>query len=113
MPSLVIGLSEEVFWKQTPKTLMLYFEADKQKQLRQQQNAWLIGAYVKSALSSTIIVAGLADKNTAGKLPKYPDAPKLDDYTNGEREYTKEEIAAQNKRLELYMESLIKVHNGR
>jgi hypothetical protein len=75
LPSLVIGLDEDRFWKQTPKTIQIYFEADKIRQQRQVQEAWLVGAYVKQALSSTILVAGLADKNTASKLPKYPKCP--------------------------------------
>lgn len=75
--------------------------------------AWLNGVFTKAALSSTILVAGLAvDKNTAGKLPKYPDMPKYEEQ-RGNREYTQAEIAAQNKRLEIYMNSLMAAHNGR
>ena len=74
--------------------------------------AWLNGVFTKAALSSTIIVAGLADKNTASKLPKYPDMPKYEEQ-RGDREYTQAEIAAQNKRLEIYMNSLVAAHNGR
>jgi hypothetical protein len=74
-PSLVIGISEEVFWKQTPKTILIYFEAEEERNKKRMQEIWMIGAYMKRALSSTILVSTLADKNTAQKMPKFPDCP--------------------------------------
>lgn len=70
------------------------------RQKRQAQEAWLIGAYVKQALSSTILVAGLADKNTANKLPKYPKCPYEEEQ---ERELTEEQKAYERARLVQYL----------
>lgn len=102
LPSLVIGLDENIFWKQTPKTILIYFEADKQKQLRRQQEMWLMGAYVKTALSTTIITAGLADKSTPSKMPKYPDMPQLAEET----EMTEERKEAERRRMYAYYKRL-------
>ena len=73
--------------------------------------AWLNGVFTKAALSSTVLVAGLADKNTASRLPKYPKMPTFEE--SSDRVYTQEEIAKQNKRLEIYMNSLVARQNGR
>ena len=75
LPSLVIGLDEDKFWTLTPKTIQIYFEAERQKQKNRVQEIWLMGAYFKQALSSTILVAGIADKNSASKMPKFPVCP--------------------------------------
>lgn len=93
-------MDEDKFWKQTPKTIQIYFEADQLKQQRQVQHAWLVGAFVKQALSSTILVAGLADKNTANKLPKYPKCPYEDEY---ERVLTDEQKQYERMRLVQYL----------
>ena len=75
VPYLAIGGNRETFWRLTPNTIQYDFKAYEIKQQNKRQFAWLVGAYVKSALQSTIIMAGLADKTTANKLPKYPDMP--------------------------------------
>lgn len=93
-------MDEDKFWKQTPKTIQIYFEADQLKQQRQVQHAWLVGAFVKQALSSTILVAGLADKNTANKLPKYPKCPYEDEY---QRVLTEEQKQYERMRLVQYL----------
>lgn len=72
--------------------------------MRQQQMIWLTGAYVKNALSSTIITAGLADKNTASKMPKYPEMPKFEE----ERELNEEQKHYERLRLANYLKSFNK-----
>ena len=104
-PSLVIGLNEDIFWKQTPKTILIYFEADKERQKQKAQEAWLFGAYFKQALQSTILVAGLADQSTAHKLPKYPKCPYQDEI---ERVYTEEEKEYERMRLVNYLNQFSK-----
>ena len=80
-------------------------ESDKKR-----QEAWLIGAYVKSALSSTILVAGLADKDTAKKLPKYPECPKPSDMDDGEN-MTETQKELERERLYRYYKRLAKINN--
>ena len=75
--------------------------------MRQQQMVWLTGAYVKNALQSTILVAGLADKNTASKMPKYPEMPKFDKQC----ELTQKQIDVERDRLYLYYKKLAKINN--
>ena len=90
MPSLVIGLDEDRFWKQTPKTILVYFDAARIREQKRAQELWTIGAYVKQALCSTILVASLADKNTHNQMPKFPPCPYKD--KDEKRELTEEEI---------------------
>lgn len=95
-------MQEDIFWKQTPKTILIYFEADKERQQRRMQEIWLMGAYFKQALASTILVAGLADKNTSSRMPKYPQCP----YEKAEeREWTEEQKTYERMRLVQYLNS--------
>ena len=80
-------------------------ESDKKR-----QEAWLIGAYVKSALSSTILVAGLADKDTSKKMPKYPDIP-MPTNDDGEIGMTERQKELERERLYRYYKQLAKINN--
>lgn len=93
-------MAEDIFWKQTPKTIQIYFEADKIKQQKRAQELWLLGAYFKQALSSTILVAGLADKGTANRMPKYPKCPYED---KEEMVLTEEQKQYERMRLVQYL----------
>lgn len=81
LPSLAIGMPEEVFWKKTPKTLEIYFKAYAKKQEREQkrwsQQMWEMGIYVKWAIQTSVFPAGLYDGKH--KLPDYPKCPYLED----------------------------------
>ena len=77
LPYLTIGGSREVFWELTPKEITIDFKAYKKKMEIQEQLMWKQGLYFKQALQSTVLACGLADKNVAGKMPKYPDMPKF------------------------------------
>lgn len=59
-----------------------------------------MGAYFRQALSSTIVVAGLADKNSSSRLPKYPNCPYED---NAEKVLTEEQIQYERLRLVQYL----------
>jgi hypothetical protein len=100
LPSLIIGLSEDIFWKQTPKTILIYFEAEEERRKMRMQEIWSVGAIVKSALSSTILAATLADKNTASHLPKFPECPYKEDRNI---ELTEEQIEYERARLVQYL----------
>lgn len=101
--ALAVDCPESVFWHLTPKTIQVYFEADKIRQQRFDEFAWLVGFYVKQAVSSTPLtaVAVLAEKLNANKLPKYPEKPVLSEKnsTNDEEKpMTKEEMHAESVR---------------
>lgn len=110
LPSLVIGVPEDIFWKQTPITIQLYFKADKAKQQRNIQMAWLQGIYVKRALQSTILAAALADDKVAKNMPKYPECP----YNEQESsvELTEEQKQKERDRLYMYYKAFAKINNA-
>ena len=76
VPYLSIGGTREQFFKLTPKTIKYDFKAYEMKKQNDIQQAWLTGYYVKMALASTVLVAGLADKKVVNKMPEYPELPK-------------------------------------
>lgn len=64
-----------------------------------------MGAYFKQALQSTILVAGLADKNTSNRIPKYPNCP----YQNEtEIVWTEEQKQYETMRLVQYLNGFSK-----
>jgi hypothetical protein len=76
---LSLGISEELFWTKNPKTLMPYIKAAELKEKRQSRRddclAYAIGAYVSIAIQSNVFMAGLADKASISKMPRYPSEP--------------------------------------
>ena len=80
-------------------------ESDKKR-----QEAWLIGAYVKSALQSTILTAGLYEKGAEKKMPKYPDIP-IPTNDDGEVEMTERQKDLERERLYRYYKQLAKINN--
>ena len=101
-------MTDTQFWYGNPRLMLNYIEKYKAEQLIIQQNAWLIGAYVKNALQSTILVAGLADKNTKQQMPKYPEMPRPSESNLSEEEKT---IFA--KRVEKYFERVVEAQERR
>ena len=102
LPSLVIGVSEDVFWKQTPKTLQLYVKAYNQRReaedKRMLQMLWKMGDYMRVAMSSIVVPIGLVDN--INNLQKYPECPFAKDENNS-NEMSEQQI--QNERLRCYM----------
>lgn len=70
-----MGISEDVFWKQTPKTIQIYFEAYKKTRQRQIQDMWTQGAYFRSAIISSIHLG-------KGNPPPYPKMPFTEESDN-------------------------------
>lgn len=97
---MIIGGCRSDFWGLTPKTIQIDFEAYQERQKRAAQDRWELGAYVKAALSSSVLACGLADKRTAGKLPKYPERPFTDENTAQSEEMSEERL--QQERLKAY-----------
>ena len=108
LPSLVIGVPEEVFWTKTPKTIQVYFRAyNKMKEQEGKEwayKAWLTGLYTKAAISTSVFVAGLYDGKHKPK--DYPKPPKFEDNEQTEEEYTQEQIELERSRVVAYLKSL-------
>lgn len=100
-------MTETQFWCGNPRLILNYTEKFKTDQIRAQQTAWLIGAYVKQALSTTILVSGLADKSTQSKMPKFPEMPRYEQ----EVELSEERKKTERKRLEIYYKKFAEINN--
>ena len=91
--ALVLGMTVEQYWYGNPRLILNYEKKYQDESFKKRQEAWLLGAYVKSALQSTILVAGLADKDAGKKMPKYPDIPMpTNDEGNVEMTETQKEL---------------------
>lgn len=101
-------MSEKQYWYGHPRLILNYEKKYKHEMERKQQGYWTIGAYVKNALQSTILMAGLADEKTANKLPKYPDFPKFEE----ERPMSEKRREAETERLMSYFRALSKVQKA-
>lgn len=108
--ALVLGMTPEQYWYGNPRLLLNYEKKYQMESDKKRQEAWLIGAYVKSALSSTILVAGLADKDTSNKMPKYPECPMPTD-EEGKTEMTEKQKELERDRLYRYYHKLAKINN--
>ena len=106
--ALVLGMTVEQYWYGNPRLLLNYEKKYKMESDKKRQEAWLIGAYVKSALQSTILVAGLAD--TGKKMPEYPDMP-MPTNDDGEFEMTERQKELERERLYRYYKQLAKINN--
>jgi hypothetical protein len=105
---LAIGGCRADFWGLTPKTIQIDFEAYRLRKQREAQDRWEIGAYVKCALKSTILVATLAEKSTVNKIPDFPKMPfepqKNEDYGN----MTEEQLKAERLKAWIFFKSMRK-----
>lgn len=96
-------MTVEQYWYGHPNLLLNYAEKYKNQVKMNEYYAWLTATYVKSALNSSILIAGLADKNTASKLPKYAECPlKIDT----EVEMSEERIEYEKMRLVQYLNNI-------
>lgn len=108
--ALVLGMTPEQYWYGNPRLLLNYEKKYQMESDKKRQEAWLIGAYVKSALSSTILVAGLADKDAGKKMPKYPDMP-MPTNDDGEVEMSETAKELERERFYRYLHKLAKINN--
>lgn len=110
LPSLAIGVPESVFWEKTPKTIQVYFDAySKRKEMDMDewlQKAWVMGAYVRKAISSSIFVAGLY--NGKSSVPDYPKEPIRLKNENNADEMTDERKEIEKQRLVAFLNSFAK-----
>ena len=108
--ALVLGMTPEQYWNENPRLLLNYEKKYQMESDKKRQEAWLIGAYVKSALSSTILVAELADKDTSKKMPQYPDMP-MPTNDDGEVEMSETAKELERERFYRYLHKLAKINN--
>jgi hypothetical protein len=69
---MAIGMTYEQYWYDDPLIVRAFYKADKLKQKRMDEQAWLTGMYVRSALDSTI---GNAFRKTGQDPAEYPGKP--------------------------------------
>lgn len=105
--ALQIGMTPDEFWYGDPELFYNYARAYENKQKQEQQNIWQIGARVKQALSSSILMACLADKNTVRNLPDYPECPYLESTENGEQQLTDKQIEFERQRAKVWLENWV------
>lgn len=108
LPYLTIGGSRSEFWDLTPKDILIDFKAYKKRIELEEIQMWKQGWYFKQALQSTILVCGLADKNVAKNMPKYPDMPRTQEQVESE-----EYINAQRQLFIAKMNKWQRVNNSR
>lgn len=96
LPFLVIGGDEEKFWHLTPSELKFYFDVERKKKERKEQEMWLMGQYIKIAIESSYQhCVGMTDYKKFKPL-QYPKCPYVD-----ETYIPKNENFVKNERLRL------------
>ena len=97
---MALGMSYDEYWNGDPFLVYDYIEADAERQIRKNQEAWLQGAYICEAVQ--VAIAQSFSKNRSN-LPTYPDKPY--DLTPA-FETAEEKEKREAKAAEAYMESL-------
>jgi hypothetical protein len=103
-------MTPEQYWYDNPRLILNYEKKYQIESDKKRQEAWLIGAYVKAALSSTVLVAGFADKGADKKMPKYPDCP-MPMNDDGEVDMTEKAKELERSRIYRYYQKLAKIVN--
>lgn len=75
--ALVLGVPYDVFWHLTPKKLESFYKADEIKRQRRDEENWILGRYVLSAVS-VAIEHNLAGKNAKTKYIENPFLQELE-----------------------------------
>lgn len=83
-------MSVDEYWFGDPHLIFRFEQAYTNKQKLMQQNMWLLGTYIQSAITSVPLnVAGFIEKSS--QLSKYPECPHQDMFNNTEKEPILEE----------------------
>ena len=96
---MAIGMTYEQYWYDDPLMVRAFREADKIRQERANENAWLNGGYVALAISSTI---GNAFRENSSQRIDYPERP-IDIRKESEEEDEELEIL----RARVYMNNMV------
>lgn len=68
--ALYVGMSVEEYWHGSPSLIYNYVEAHNRRKKDMIEQCWLTGAYVQTAINTSVQLIGFMTKDT--KLPKYP-----------------------------------------
>lgn len=105
LPFLVIGGDEDKFWHLTPSELKFYFDVERKKKERKEQEMWLMGMYIKSAIESSVQnCMGMTDYKKFS-VPKYPKCPHLEE---GYKPVNKNFVKNERLRLVAFLNSFAK-----
>lgn len=107
--ALLVGMTPDEYWFADPALIYNYAEKYRLECRLREDELWLQGAYFKAALSSTVLMVGLADEKTARKMPEYPARPSESANPNGTP--TEKQINSERTRAEIYFNALMRVHN--
>lgn len=100
--ALSIGVPYDVFWHLTPNKLPSFYKAYELKRKIQDENMWIMGQYIMSALDSTVCNNSFW-KGKNGKPSKYIEKPIMSDGNIVKKELTEEEKQA---KLDVFVMSL-------
>ena len=89
-----IGMTYDQYWREDPKMVRAFYEAEKLRQEQRDADAWLIGSYVGKAIDATI---GNVFRKNRGSAQTYPDLPEL---TKRRMEKEEEQKAAEKEEKE-------------
>ena len=92
---MALGMTYDQYWYGDVHMVRAFYKADRLRQKRMNEEAWLFGAYVYKALDASICNA-FREKGTP---VKYPEAPVWKDEWLGEEE-RKESFAEREEREE-------------
>lgn len=97
-----MGVSYETFWHLTPKKLEYFLKAYKTKIKMQDEQMWIMGMYIQSAVGTAV------EHCLAGRKAKseYIDKPILKDIEERNKPLTEEEIQRQRDLFVAKMQSM-------
>lgn len=109
--ALTIGMTAEEYWHANPSLIYNYERSYEAKRQLKEQELWLQGAYIRSALSSTVVPVGIADSRTVRNLPEYAPNPLADKVCAAEEAVVDPDAEAE--RAGRYFDALMKLNNNR
>lgn len=108
--ALVIGMTPDEYWFGDPGLIYNYAEKYRIERTIRENELWAAGRYFQAALASTILIAGLADKDVARKMPKYPETPPSQSADN-KNALSARNIEAEQTRAKAYFNALMRANN--
>ena len=81
------------------------------KEKRKEQDFWEIGAYVRAALHTSVVVTSLADKQNIRQIKDYPEMPFKDDFET--EEMTEERINAERLRAYVFFQNMARDYKSK
>lgn len=88
---MAIGMTYEQYWYGDPLMVRAFYKADKLRQRRADENAWLNGMYFMAAINATI--GNIGNKGTLNEYPKEPFSAEGERLLEQKKEKRKEQEA--------------------